>query len=165
STAAAVLCRETAEAAGVKTCISISDTSMVEFCREGLEAMLGNGVDCLFCNEIEALGWAGTDRLDIAVAELKDIGRELYVTLGANGCRVITRDGDREVAGVAAKAVDTTGAGDMFAGACLYARMQDADPADATRFANYSAANIVSRYGARLENADAYQQLKAAYIP
>ena len=90
---AAIRGREIAENAGVKTAISLSDPSMVEFFRDALVEILGNGVDHLFCNEEEALTWAGTDRVDVAVAELKDIGRNLNITLGAKGSLAVTPRG------------------------------------------------------------------------
>ena len=55
---AAIRCRELAEEAGRTTCVSLSDPSMVALFRDNLEAMLGNGVSVLFCNEEEALAWA-----------------------------------------------------------------------------------------------------------
>ena len=89
--------RDMAEKAGVKTALSLSDPSMVEFFRDALVEILGNGVDHLFCNEEEALTWAGTDRIDVAVAELKDIGRNLNITLGAKGSLAVTPGGQSMV--------------------------------------------------------------------
>lgn len=161
--AAAVLAREIAEANNVATCVSLSDPSMVAGCRSGLVQMLGNGVAQLFCNEEEALAWAGTDRLDIAVTELRDIAPCVHVTLGARGCLVATAEGSRPVPSDAAVAVDTTGAGDIYAGAVLYARCQGATPADAGRFGNFAAAQLVARHGARLPDVAAYAAVKARF--
>jgi sugar/nucleoside kinase (ribokinase family) len=47
-------------------------------------------------------------------------------------------------------AVDTNGAGDMFAGAFLYAITHGHDYATAGRFASMAAAHVVSRFGPRL---------------
>ncbi len=66
--AAAIRAREVAEQHGVKTALSFSDPGMVEFFRDGLQEMLGQGVDMVFCNEEEALGWAQTRSLDEAEA-------------------------------------------------------------------------------------------------
>ncbi len=161
ATAASVHCRELCEEHGVQVAVSLSDPSMVEFCRPGLEAMLGNGVQQLFCNEEEALYWASTDRLDIAIAELKDIAPEVYVTLGAAGSLAVSSDGQQQAPGVSVHAVDTTGAGDIYAGAVLAARCREASPVDAARFANRCAAELVTHYGARLANPGDYQTLLA----
>ena len=75
---------------------------------------MGNGVDTLFCNADEATAWAKTDRIDIAINELKDIAKELYVTLGSQGAEVCSLEGRWQVGGESV-AVDTNGAGDMYA--------------------------------------------------
>ena len=46
--------REMAVAAGVPLALTLSDVSMIQFCRTGLDALLGKGVDYLFCNLEEA---------------------------------------------------------------------------------------------------------------
>lgn len=163
--AAAVLARQIAEEAGARTSLSLSDPSMVLGCRDGLEEMLGNGVHQLFCNEEEALAWAGAERLDIALRELRDIAPNVNVTLGAAGSLAATNKGETLVPGFPSTAVDTTGAGDIYAGACLHALAAGAEPADAARFANYAAAALVSKHGARLPTASAYAELRGSYRP
>ncbi len=158
--AAAVRARETAEDEGVRTSMTLSDPAMVEFFRDGLTAMLGNGVHQLFCNEEEALAWTRTDRIDIAVNELRDIAPCVNITLGSDGCLVATNAGRRRVPGFQVAANDTTGAGDIYAGACLYVLNHGGTAEAAARFANYAAAQLVTRYGARLANAAAYRTLR-----
>jgi fructokinase len=160
---AAIACRELAERSSVKTCVSLSDPSMVTFFRDGLEKILGNGVDQLFCNEEEALAWAGTDRLDIALAELKDIARTCNVTLGARGSLCIADGEQKQVPGTPVKAVDTNGAGDIYAGAYLALVAQGAEPVAATRFANYAASQLVTFVGARLHSVEDYAVLKNGF--
>ncbi len=161
--AAAVRARELAESEGVPVNVSFSDPSMVAAFRDGLERMLGNGVAQLFCNEDEALLWAGTDRLDVAVVELGDIAPYVNVTLGARGSLVFAK-GKRTVApGYPSDLVDTTGAGDMYAGAVVHARTEGADPVDAARFANFAAAEVVGKHGARLHGIDDYAALKRRF--
>ncbi|MCR9279281.1 MAG: adenosine kinase [Pseudomonadaceae bacterium] len=163
STAVARACFDTALANGVETSLSLSDPSMVEFCRDGLTTMLGNGVHTLFCNEEEALTWAGTDRLDIAITELKDIGQKLFVTLGAKGSIYVDQHAQKEAAAEAVKAVDSNGAGDIYAGACLWALTAGMDGGTAARFGNHAAAQLVQRFGARLEGVADYQAVGRAF--
>ncbi len=148
--AAAIRAREVAEQHGVKTALSFSDPGMVEFFRDGLQEMLGKGVDMVFCNEEEALGWAQTRSLDDAVAALKQIARTFAITLGAKGALVFDGSDLIEIAPRSVKAVDTNGAGDMFAGAFLYAITSGKSFAEAGRLASVSAAEVVSHYGPRL---------------
>lgn len=58
------------------------------------------------------------------------------------------------------KAVDTLGAGDLFAGAYLFARCREQDHISAAQFANRSAARLVTHFGPRLPVA-ALQELLA----
>jgi sugar/nucleoside kinase (ribokinase family) len=161
--AAAVHCCDLAQSEQVRTALTLSDPSMVEVFRDGLVEMLGNGVDHLFCNEEEALTWAGTDRLDIAVNELKDIGRALNITLGARGSLAVAGGVAREVPGFETKAVDTTGAGDIYAGAVLHGWCAGMDSATAASFGNFAAARLVAEYGARLGSPIDYQALVTSF--
>lgn len=160
---AAVRARQLAESESVPINVSFADPSMVAGFREGLERMLGNGVQQLFCNEEEALLWAGTDRLDIAAAELGDIAPFVNITLGARGSLVFANRRRSLAPGYPSEVVDTTGAGDMYAGAVVHARTDGADPLDAARFANFAAAEVVSRHGARLHRVDDYAALKRRF--
>jgi len=156
---AAVAAREFAESAHVKTAFSLSDPSMVTFFRDNLTRILGNGIDYLFCNEEEALSWAGTDRMDVAVKELRDIGRTVCVTLGKHGSLVVNGRGTTPVSGFPARAVDTNGAGDVFAGACLFGTCAGMEAAAAAAFGNFAAAALIQTYGARFRRPDDYRQV------
>lgn len=147
---ACIYAKEVAEKHGVKTALTLSDTSMVQFFRGGLEEMIGAGVDLLFANETEALTWTGKDGVREAAAELEAIARRFVITLGAKGA--LLYDGDRyiEVAPHKVKAVDSNGAGDMFAGAFLYALSAGHDFATAGRLASRASAATVSHFGPRL---------------
>lgn len=157
--AAAVACRDMAQADGVKIVMTLSDTSMIRLFRDQLVAIMGNGVEHLFCNEEEALAWAGTDRLDVAAHELADIARSVYITLGARGSLVVSRRSRQEVGGFPVKPIDTNGAGDIYAGACLAGWTTGMPEAVAARFGNFVAAHLTTCYGARLPSASDYHDL------
>lgn len=161
--AAAIKAREIAEAAGVKTSLSFSDPGMVEFFRDGIAEIIGERVNLVFANQDEALGWAQTDDIDIAVEKLKEVADNFVITLGANGA--LTFDGN-ELAKIPphrVEAVDSNGAGDMFAGAFLYAITRGENFATAGRFASLAAGKIVANYGPRLPAAD-YGALRAEFF-
>ncbi len=152
--AAAIKTREIAQAAGVKTALSFSDPGMVEFFRDGITAIIGERLDLVFCNEDEALSWAQSDNLDVAVEKLKAIANTFVITRGKDGA--LTFDG-RELAKIPphkVEAVDTNGAGDMFAGAFIYAITRGEDFPTAGRFASLAAGKVVATYGPRLPAAD-----------
>jgi len=161
--AAAVRAREIAQAAGVKTSLSFSDPGMVEFFREGMAQIVGDGLDLVFCNEAEALGWGDTDNLDVAIEKLKKVARTFVITRGGAGA--LTWDGEElaEIPPHKVHAVDSNGAGDMFAGAFLYAITRGEDFPTAGRFASLAAGKIVANYGPRLPAAD-YPALRAEFF-
>ena len=51
---------------GIPVALTLSDVSMVNFFRSDIEKFCASQVNTIFCNEEEALCWAGTDRLEIA---------------------------------------------------------------------------------------------------
>lgn len=152
SRAAAILVRETAEKAGVKTSITLSDPFMVSAFKNELLEMIGDKVDLLFCNEQEALTFCETDDLYKAQECLKKYARQFVITRGKNGAAGFDGEKTYQSHAYNAKLVDTLGAGDTFAGAFLYAITHGHRFEDATQFANITAAHVVEKLGPRLEN-------------
>ncbi|CAA0078447.1 2-dehydro-3-deoxygluconokinase [BD1-7 clade bacterium] len=159
---AAIKARQHAEANGVKTALSLSDPGMVQFFKEGLNAMLGDKVDLLFCNKEEAFGWADTDNIDDAVESLKQISNTFAITLGAEGAVIFDGEALINIAPNKVTAIDTNGAGDAFAGALLYGLSQGFDFAKAGKLASLTSATVVSQYGPRLADAE-YKALLANF--
>lgn len=161
--AAAVRARELAEAAGVKTALSFSDPGMVNYFREGMQAIIGQQLDLVFCNTEEALGWGRTDQLDEAIEQLRQVARRFVITRGAEGA--LTWDGQRleQIPPHRVQAVDSNGAGDMFAGAFLYALDRGEDFVTAGRFASLAAGRVVANFGPRLPAAD-HSALRAEFF-
>jgi sugar/nucleoside kinase (ribokinase family) len=156
---AALRGRAIAAEAGVALALTLSDMSMIQFCRPGLEAMLGSSVDgqasldYLFCNEEEAQVWCGAQDFDEVCARMAPLARVVCLTRSAKGS-VILENGERTaVPAVAIKALDSNGAGDMFAGAFLYAVTQGQSLQEAAALGNYAAAQVVAQYGNRLSAA------------
>jgi sulfofructose kinase len=72
------------------------------------------------------------------------------VTRGGRGCAALSGDGMIEVPAFPVRAADTTGAGDVFHGAFLYAVLQGWDPYRMCLFANAVAAMKCRRLGGRV---------------
>ena len=165
--AAALEGRQIAKAAGIKLATTLSDMSMINFCRPGLEAMLGqtkdDGVDYLFANEEEAQTWCGTKDLPSIIAQLSARARVVCLTRSALGCIVLEGGTQTPVPAANVKAIDTNGAGDMFAGAFLYAVTQGHSHAQAAWLANQTAGQVVSQYGNRL-SLEAMGRVKARFV-
>jgi sugar/nucleoside kinase (ribokinase family) len=147
---AAVKGRQIAIEHQVQTALTLSDVSMINFCRAGLEAMIGDGLDYLFANEEEAQTWCGSTDLDAIIGQLSPLAKTVCLTRGPKGCIVVQGGQRTEVPAVPTKAVDTNGAGDMFAGTFLYGITHGHTPAQAAALANRTAAAVVGQHGNRL---------------
>jgi sugar/nucleoside kinase (ribokinase family) len=161
--AAAIKARKIAEAAGVKTSLSFSDPGMVEFFRDGISEIIGDGLDLVFCNEAEALGWGETDNLEFAIEKMKRVAKSFVITRGASGALAFDGAEMAEIPPHQVQAVDSNGAGDMFAGAFLYAITRGENFATAGHFASLAAGKIVANYGPRL-SATEYPALREHFF-
>ena len=160
---ASIEAKRIAEAAGVKTAISLSDPNMVKFFKPGLLEMIGSGVDLLFANEFEAMGMAGSDDLQQAVDYLKTIAKCFAITRGPQGALVWDGSALSEIAPVRVTAVDTVGAGDMFAGAFLYGLSQGWSHQRAGDLASAASAKLVTSLGPRIPAA-ATRDILASFL-
>ncbi len=161
--AAAIALRQHAEANNTRTALSLSDPAMVQFFRDGLVEMIGNGVDILFCNRDEAMGFTQTETLDAAANALKKYCKQFAITCGSDGALVFDGENQIKIAGNKVTAVDTNGAGDMFAGAFLYALSQGNDFKKAGDFASLASSKVVAQFGPRL-TAEQHSELKKAFF-
>lgn len=147
---------------GVKIAISLSDPFVVNVFGDVLREVMGSGVDLIFCNKDEALAFTDSDNLDSAIEKLKLISKSFAITDGEDGA--ITFDGDLVLRskGLSAQAIDTNGAGDMFAGAFLYAITSDKGYAWAAKLANDCASRVVAKFGPRLD-LEEFDAIKAKF--
>lgn len=152
--AAAIHARDLAREAGVKTALSLSDPNMVSFFKDGLLDIIGDGLDFIFANEEEALKLSGTLEIKSAISHLKTLAKQFAITLGPKGSLIWNGGAITEIAPVEVPAIDTVGAGDMYAGALLYGMTHDMSLTDAGELASRAAARVVSSLGPRLEPAE-----------
>jgi hypothetical protein len=82
-----------------------------------------------------------------AVREMAPLCNILAVTDGANGAQVFWKTKERHIPAPRVVEVDTTGAGDIFAAAFFTRLYQTKDPWESAHFANFLAANSVTRKG------------------
>ena len=151
---AAVQAREIAQAAGRKVSLSLSDFNMVKFFKPGLLDIIGNGVDFLFSNESEALGMAETEDFNTAVDYLKTLAQRFAITRGPKGSLIFDGEAMLEIPPVPVKAIDTVGAGDMYAGAVLYGITHGMSFVEAGRLGSLASARLVTSLGPRLKTAE-----------
>lgn len=88
--------------------------------------------------------------------------REAIITLGENGTAYVTRDHELFIPTCKVKAVDTTGAGDIFSGALMTAMSNGMEMGDAIRYASCAASLSVTKPGVT-ESVPSLEQVEALY--
>jgi len=147
---AAVAARQHASEHGTRIAVSLSDPGIVAHFRSQLKEIIGSKVDLLFCNREEALEWTQMDDLRDASEELANWAEQYVITLGKDGALVFDGSEMHKIAARSITAVDSNGAGDMFAGAFLYGITHGMDHSTAGLLACTAAAAVVGQYGPRL---------------
>ena len=142
--------KKLAEENDVKVSLTFSDPSMVKYFKKEMEDVVGASVDLLFCNEEEAMLFTGKENIEEAREELKKAAKKFVITQGKNGAMVYDGDTFIDIEPYPIKAVDSTGAGDMFSGAFLYGITHGHTYASSAKLASKASSEIVSKYGPRL---------------
>ena len=135
-----------------KVAFTLSDVFCVEGHRADFQELLAGHVDLMFGNEHEVCALYQTQSLDQAMAELAKHACVAVVTRSSQGAVVLEGGRRHIVAGEqVAKVVDSTGAGDMFAGGFMAAMVEGRSLPDCARVGCITAAEVISHYGARPE--------------
>ncbi len=147
----------------VKTSLSLSDPFVVEVFSDNIKTIIGeNGVDLIFCNGDEARSFTGTHTIEAAAEALKKYAKTFAITRGPGGSLVFDGANLIHTPGILTNAIDTNGAGDIFAGAFLHALISGRDYSWAAQFANTTASIVVSSFGPRIKDIE-YISLKSRF--
>jgi sugar/nucleoside kinase (ribokinase family) len=147
---AALEAQSIALANDVTVSLTLSDPAMVENFKEAFDKVVSLGVELLFCNEDEARLWTGTSNREDAISSIRSVCPKFAITCGKEGAVICDGNETQIVPGNPTTPVDTTGAGDIFAGAFLHALSNGKSFPDAAKLANKSASLLISNFGARL---------------
>ncbi len=135
--------------AGRQVALSLSDAFCVDRHRAAFRELVAGDVDILFANEAEICSLYEVN--DFAEAEVA-VRSEVAIaalTRSEAGSVVLSR-GDRfEVAAEPTQVVDTTGAGDAYAGGFLAGLTAGRGLADCGRMGSTAAAAVIGKFGAR----------------
>lgn len=145
----------------VKIALSLSDPGIVAGFKNKFEEIESFGLDFIFGNDDEAMAFVGADNLNQAFEMLQSKSYTSVVTMGEEGSAVVNSHEIIKTPRVSIEAIDTNGAGDMFAGSFMYALLQDHDLKSCAEFANYGAAKVVETFGPRLTKEGYQDTLKS----
>ena len=142
-----------------KLALSLSDPGVVQTFRSRFKEVFNvRKVDYLFCNKEEAISLVGEN----FVKDLSSLAENYVVTNGAESSYVSEEGSYAEIKAKSVKAIDSNGAGDIFAGAALNKIIEGDSFLNACEFGNYASSIIVQEKSPRL-SIDQYIKLKADY--
>ena len=148
--AAMIKACDIANANGRKTAITLSDVGCVSRQRAHFNSFIKAHVDIVFANELEAMELAEVSDIAEAPAKLKDLAPLIIITRSAKGSLIINEGGTEEVpAFTPTQLIDTTGAGDAFAGGFFYGFTRDMPLAQCAQLGSAAATEVISHMGPR----------------
>jgi sugar/nucleoside kinase (ribokinase family) len=151
---------ELAKKHGVKVAFTASDPFLVNMIRDEIWDLIRGPVDLFFCNEEEAKSLTGkTDPLECA-SEIHQHAENVALTLGEKGSLVVHGGETFPIEGAAVDAIDTTGAGDMYAAGILYGITNGMSWPQAGHLASQAASRIVAQLGARIQRLFTPEEMK-----
>lgn len=151
-----------AKSAGATISFDASDPSVVMFAGDRVRELLPL-TDIVFLNAEEAHHLTGVDAHEAAPIVASTWGvRTVVVKLGAEGSLVLESGALHRVDAVRTHAIDTTGAGDSYAGGYLYGWLQGWSPDRAGRLASAIASATVSQIGAVVRDRDRLRAMAAS---
>lgn len=136
---------------GVKVSLTVSDPFLIDLCRDEFQSLIEGPVDLLFCNLEEARSLTQQHDPADCAHEIHKHAATVALTLGSDGSLLIEGNHLIPIEGVSVDALDTTGAGDMYAAGILFGITNGLSLHDAGHLASHAAARVVSQLGARLD--------------
>jgi len=132
--------------------MSLSDAGIVMGFKDKFDLIMAYGIDLIFCNEDESLAFSGESDIKETIEFYKNQEYLIAITQGSDGSTVIKGDEVTHSPAISIKAIDTNGAGDMYAGSFMHAYLQGASLKECADFSNYASSEVVMNFGPRLSS-------------
>lgn len=141
---------ERSKKAGCTVSLDLASFEVVKAGKAVLPKMLTDYIDIVFSNEDEAREFCGDSSPENAAEKLSGHCRTAVVKLGKDGC-CIRHDGKTvKVPAELVKAVDTTGAGDLWQAGFLYSFLNGRSLEDCGKAGSILGAEVVQVIGAKI---------------
>ena len=139
-----------AQESNTKIILSLSDSFCVDRHRESFLNLINNFVDILFCNEEELKSLFKLIDIEQCELEIQSLCELTAITLGEKGS-VIVNKSKKEIIKpfILGKAIDTTGAGDIFAGGFIHGLINNLSLDSCGQLGSICAGHIVTQIGSR----------------
>ncbi len=139
-----------AKISNTKIILSLSDSFCVERHRESFLELIDNYVDIVFCNESELLSLFKKDNLESCPEKLSSLCELVVVTMGSEGSLICDkRETNIIKANLTGKVIDTTGAGDIYAGGFIHGLINNYSLKQCGQIASKCAGQIITQLGSR----------------
>lgn len=135
---------------GVKVSFDLGDAFLVRANKEEFRRVVSEDADVVFANEEEAKMLY--ESVEAAGMEISSSGATAVIKLGRKGAMVYKDGKSTSVHPVKTSVIDTTAAGDMFAGGFLFGLVNDKPLAECGKMAAILASDVISRVGATVAN-------------
>jgi len=133
-----------------KIILSLSDSFCVDRHRESFLNLINDFVDILFCNEEELKSLFKAIDLERCKIESKSLCALTVITLGEKGSLIVNKNKTELIKPfLFGKAIDTTGAGDIFAGGFIHGLIKDLSLNHCGQIGSICAGHIVTQIGSR----------------
>ena len=162
---AAMAAMDRAIQAGTRISIDVGDTFVIDHFRDPIAHIIRRYADAVFLNEDEASRLIGGGDAALALHEVGEWADTVVVKLGKRGSLVRHEGVVYPVEAQTVAAVDTTGAGDAYAGGFLYGMTRGWPIQACGRLASAVAALTVGQVGAVIRDRQKLQELLPMVTP
>lgn len=139
-----------ASGAGLEISLDMASFNIVRENLNFLHRIIEQYVDIVFANEEEALAFTGKSLPHEALLGISPKCKMAIVKIGSRGSLIQARDRFYRIDCLPAHAVDTTGAGDLYAAGFLYGWLNGLQPEACGRIGALLSARVVEVVGAKL---------------
>jgi len=139
--------------AGMKICLDLASYNIVAENVEFFKSLISKYVNILFANEEEIR--ALTDKLpEEGANEIKELCDIVVIKLGAEGSFCVCDDGMVRIGVRPAKALDTTGAGDLYSAGFIYGHMKGLSAEICGKMGAVLSGRVIELIGAKMDEAN-----------
>ncbi len=141
---------EIAKSSNTRIILSLSDSFCVDRHRESFLELIDKYVDIVFCNESEILSLINKSKLEICKEHISKLCKLVVITLGSKGSLIIHKNNSQFIdAKMVEKVLDTTGAGDIYAGGFIHGLIKNYSLKKCGEIGSLCAAQIITQLGSR----------------
>ncbi len=141
---------KTAKESNTKIILSLSDSFCVDRHRESFLELINDFVDILFCNEEELKSLFKSIDLEQCKIKINSLCELTAITLGERGSIIVYKNKTELIKPfLFGKAVDTTGAGDIFAGGFIHGLINNLSLNNCGQIGSICAGHLVTQIGSR----------------